>query len=783
MNSRVLSSRLAARAGIRQVEAVVKADAAALAADRAVAAFWQELLAILRDDRGWQSNYDRTLAVLRRLPAAVAGVLYERLSRIAYWGHRQTARMTVDVLPDTYLRAASPVPVETIQEARKGGSVEMQATVRGLRVTDRAKPLREPARALSDDQKRKKFADLIFPPPARADVDRIVYSPTAGRKWTERVSDLSKLAPPEQLARTVAAGMASGHTQSQIARELLPAMQGVRSSARRVARTEGIRVAQETQLEAWGQMGDLIAGYQVHATLDQYTRPHHAARSGTIFYKHPKPGQLGLDKMPRPPMEADGSVAHNCRCYLTAVMAPPAGIANDPKRMALFSSNAGKVVPDPSVYSEWFDRADERRRAVAVGARRYAAVKDRVGPHRRPAWADFLDPETGRLVPLDALKAETEIQRAKRAAKVRAVIAQRQELVQQASTYGFLPDDDLAGPEPVVPPAPTAPRPAILTASQEQELANAPTLPIRLQKDSEARSVVDRIKDLPGLREVERLRAEQILTRRLRQDFAKEAEYDQLIEAELANLRAQIHDLIAVQPDDPLSPRRSTDKQRVRLIADTTASIGGLSPEANTGKYDLNAKTRANAAAAAAWVERMGVQVAFAESKIHVAWTHLDAFKDWTREAVLQEVDRASCWNKSAIIPGDPQVIVLPRDEDTDVAVHELGHAIENSDKRIARACREFLAHRVGNEPPKSIKELFPDSKYEPNETGRKDHFDRLFSEELAYYVGKDYGPDSPTEILSMGLQALYNNPVEFAEKDPEYFCFVVGIIRGTLTL
>jgi hypothetical protein len=72
---------------------------------------------------------------------------------------------------------------------------------------------------------------------------------------------------------------------------------------------------------------------------------------------------------------------------------------------------------------------------------------------------------------------------------------------------------------------------------------------------------------------------------------------------------------------------------------------------------------------------------------------------------------------------------------------------------------------------------------YDDSERGRKDKFDEAFneSESESYYVGKDYSGAGYTEILPMGLQKLYNDPVGFAMKDPEYFKYVTGIMDGSL--
>ena len=49
-----------------------------------------------------------------------------------------------------------------------------------------------------------------------------------------------------------------------------------------------------------------------------------------------------------------------------------------------------------------------------------------------------------------------------------------------------------------------------------------------------------------------------------------------------------------------------------------------------------------------------------------------------------------------------------------------------------------------------------------------------------AFYTGKEY-PDKATEIVSMGLELLYEDPYNFAKADPEFFDFIMGILDGEL--
>jgi SPP1 gp7 family putative phage head morphogenesis protein len=218
------------------------------------------------------------------LPAVVTGSINTRLGAIAGWGHRTAAGNLAAALPVDYLRAAVFFRSHNRNEHRHlGEAVILTQAKGGLQATDQIAPLREPALTL--DEYRAMLARLIFPPPPQDVVHRIIHTAVGGIPWTQRIADLSKLARPDRLASIVTAGYFAGKNQQQIARDLLPVMDGVRSSAKRVARTEGLRVAHALQMEANAQIDDLIIGYQIRGTMDQNIRPHHALRNGRIWRK------------------------------------------------------------------------------------------------------------------------------------------------------------------------------------------------------------------------------------------------------------------------------------------------------------------------------------------------------------------------------------------------------------------------------------------------------------------------------------------------------------------
>lgn len=127
---------------------------------------------------------------------------------------------------------------------------------------------------------------------------------------------------------------------------------------------------------------------------------------------------------------------------------------------------------------------------------------------------------------------------------------------------------------------------------------------------------------------------------------------------------------------------------------------------------------------------------------------------------------------RSYYVPSGPNKGVhLEASAPTHTAVHELGHFVEASNSDAARKARDFLAHRTVGEEALRLRDLVPGSSYKPDEVAKPDRFEDP-------YTGKIY-PDGATEVISMGLQYLYNNPRKFARRDPDFFRFIVELVNG----
>lgn len=454
------TSRLAAKNAIHQAALLDQVDAAGLVLDRAIAGVWAELLHVLRCNRGFAANLHRAMAIISRLPAILHTGMIHELSGLFYASHRAAAEATLATVPAPILRELAPLPPEAISEAVLierpqqtvlPGSAEIGMT--GV----------EPVRSkLGKKDEREAFRAMLFPAPP---VERVrnILAPLVATGAVIAIGDKERKLPGD-LANLLAQGIAAGKTQQQVAKDLLPYFEGARTRAKRSARTFGILVAHEGQMACHEQLGDLVTGYQVHATHDERTRPEHARRDGTIYYKEPESGQKGMDEMPRPPLEGDGSIGWNCRCWMTPVLTPLDALVKSPEKQAVFTQAQGKLVPDPIEYSNWFNRAPERKRTQAVGVRRYYAVADKL--QRKPVYADFIDSESGGLLPAKQLQDETASAHAERRQEVDQLLVRRQEQIRQVSTFGFeMP------PEPPSLPAPLSKLPKPPPATLAERLA------------------------------------------------------------------------------------------------------------------------------------------------------------------------------------------------------------------------------------------------------------------------------------------------------------------------
>ena len=331
-----VSSRLASRTSTHQATLLARADAAADRAEAAVRKVWLRLLALLRRDpplHPWTVHHELR-PILAALHHGPADALRGSLTDIAAWGHEAAADAVIETtsLP-ALVRAAVhqwrgySQPIREDVEPRALASLGIGPL--GLQATDLLARLREPD--VSKDEGRELLGKLLFPPLKLEGIAAILRRPILGKTWEQDWSAATKLADPNLVMGIVAGGLAAGQNPREIARTLQPVVQGVQSSARRIARTYGMQVAHHAQMQAHAQLGDLVIGYEVHSAKSIHSRKWHVTRDGTIYYLKPKAGQKGPAQCPHPPLEPEDPrerpagaphIAWNCMCWLSPVLRP-----------------------------------------------------------------------------------------------------------------------------------------------------------------------------------------------------------------------------------------------------------------------------------------------------------------------------------------------------------------------------------------------------------------------------------------------------------------------------
>lgn len=126
----------------------------------------------------------------------------------------------------------------------------------------------------------------------------------------------------------------------------------------------------------------------------------------------------------------------------------------------------------------------------------------------------------------------------------------------------------------------------------------------------------------------------------------------------------------------------------------------------------------------------------------------------------------------------DGEIFLTPNDvKGGRTVIHEYAHIVEYGNARVHERCVEFLLNRAQDRTLHKLSDLTGDPEYADHEVAYKGNY-------VHPYVGKVYkwrGYRNSTEVLSMGLERLYADPIQFRKDDPGYFDFIVMMIRDYL--
>lgn len=779
----MINRRLATRLTHLQIERILRVETVAELMAAQVGRTLQRTLA--------QRKPQKITDTLAELPERLVTIADSAFERLAVWSHRETVGVFVRTFPRKWFRAVNPAVVLVGEDAGDQANPFLVDDGTGPHIGER----------MGDEEWAAWVQEHVFPAPDAARVREIMERPTAGQPYEQRIRGLSKLIEPEVTALRMAEGFSEGKNIDELARDVLPHIDGgVRASAKRIARTEGLRVANTMQREMYADLGDLMVGTQILATLDEHTRPEHALRNGRIYYNDLRK-QPNVDTLPVLPDEP------NCRCFDVPVMKMPEELANDPKLAADFRDAAGAAIPEPTIYSEWFAGASESRRMLAVGKRRYNEAKTRLG--RKPDWLDFVDKDGG-LMKRDALAEEDADARTVRRREVQMLIDHRRQMIADIRASGFELPGMQGPPRPPVAPKPEPPEPPVAPrkkTSKKPVKKKATKKKAATKKKETRQDILQRIAARPLKDRKKRLR-----TGGKPQDEAKaQPDRGELVRkkmAENAENAAQIREaFLKAAPEDIV------DREDFRQRREELAKIYKTYPRDTERLKELRASFRADAIA---WTEQANRDRATLVEAIRPEHTVDFEFKG--RKATIgnpggraQEfmgnvtsLEHAANPNngrengafelkakrapKNRSFHRTGEGVFMGQYAQTPTWVHEAAHSLEDQ-REVHELCKGFLHHRVGDEAPVLMRHVVPSAGYKSDEQGRKDDFLKTYlatglrdheqAANSAYYAGKHYA--GATEILSMGTELLYEDPAAFARADPEWFDFTVGILNGEL--
>jgi hypothetical protein len=114
-------------------------------------------------------------------------------------------------------------------------------------------------------------------------------------------------------------------------------------------------------------------------------------------------------------------------------------------------------------------------------------------------------------------------------------------------------------------------------------------------------------------------------------------------------------------------------------------------------------------------------------------------------------------------------------------AVHGLGHWLEANNHAVFEKASLFLDKRVASQPLEML-QTTRDVHHRPNEFAQDGRFpDPYFGRFYGQVDGRSGRPNkrTATEVISMGLEWMYEKPHELARQDPELFDFMYTVLRG----
>lgn len=502
---------------------------------------------------------------------------------------------------------------------------------------------------------------------------------------------------------------------------------------------------------------------------------------------------------------ANNIFVSNCRCYYSPVLKQPESIKKNPELLKAYRDNAGPI-QDPLVYSQWWDRASDEERRTVVGSRRYDAVAQKIAGASKPKFEDFVSPETGELIKTDQLRGEDLAAFAERRQKNAEAFQARAALLRQTAEKSFLDVPTSGGNPPPVKPTPK-PKPPLPPAKGREK-------PIKPKKEApppkEQWSVPDAEKKaIAAARGIKaKLDAfttgDKIVAQLVKAGRTATAESD----AAVAELRAAGAEYRAVNEQwqvlqDEIRTTRGKKRQALLAKADELRPKWDAASKrfaaASTAEEAASKRLRQLTLAALTSPdpqEIRGVDVSIDAGFAANAKRKHEIAKEWF-DAVLASNGPTGgkvFIESRKLTPGERAHhqagrINVGDASSTETIVHEIGHEL-NERGDVRDAAKDFLTYRMMGDTgtyPMGTTAGRP-GEWKNEESRGVDDFEKLYralgmdastAKYNAAYTGRHYADQS--EVVSMGVESLYQNAAAFAEADPEFCKFIIAVLRGVM--
>lgn len=297
----------------RQKQICVKADRLAVQIEKIYNAAWLKLLDCI--DLPLHHAQKLATAICRQLQAEVLRQMYGGLQGVGDWSFSAEVAIQKRNVPQDVQLALLELATPLYESIGLQEMLRKDVVVEPVGPADAEiefEPVNKP-----DPSWRERVKASIFPAPTTERARQILLD---GSIWPDRKSWPRRLAGEglnyNRIISTIVTGVAGGKSAKDIAPDLEPMVNGVRSRAMRIARTEALRVAGKYQQESWKNLIVVTAGYKIGANPSLHSDPEHLERSGTIFYLPDEGKSPTTAEMPELPDHP------NCRCHYTLVLSP-----------------------------------------------------------------------------------------------------------------------------------------------------------------------------------------------------------------------------------------------------------------------------------------------------------------------------------------------------------------------------------------------------------------------------------------------------------------------------